>query len=567
MCPAQYAGRVRRPDRDTASSRSQAAPEHAATLQVGAADDHAEREADRVADEVIARLQSGESEAGEVEGHDDHEHRHDHVARSSALVGGAPEVGFEGGSLSADLSDRITGRRGTGAQLPTGVRRRLEDGFGTSLADVRVHDDAESASLNRAVSARAFTTGNDIFFGAGEFRPDTPEGERVLAHEIAHTQQQGGGARRTTIRRWWDFNQAKLDWSKATSIRTLKTRFVWFVSDTQGDELVVKLENQPVGLGQLTGEMHSSFGTAGSVVQKRLNTRDKAWIAGMLQAPAVAAGDSWGKFALTNPNFTAPPMKAPVDPTNANDYGRLQALNELRTSNDDLLAMTMAPGQSAEDLAKPNYGGTGYDPNVSVFRTQLERPEHARQLGKITAVDLFMGNNDRVTAGNSGNWFYDPKGAVTLIDHVDQGTGMAGKFRMGNDLQSWIDTCGEELKKGNLLKTATDALGSMARMAKAKSGDAGISAWLDQLDGGKTRREIIAANMAEGMSEQRKHLVKVFTATRYTVGGSKARSQKKSLKAVAQQTAAEDAGNAKFANTGADYYGTMKRRAEWLTKN
>ncbi|MCW2602922.1 MAG: hypothetical protein JWN61_1057, partial [Pseudonocardiales bacterium] len=68
----------------------------------------------------------------------------------------------------------------------------MESAFGGTFGDVRIHDDSESASLSRTMSARAFTTGSDVFFGAGEYQPDTPGGERMLAHELAHTRQSGG---------------------------------------------------------------------------------------------------------------------------------------------------------------------------------------------------------------------------------------------------------------------------------------------------------------------------------------------------------------------------------------
>ena len=72
----------------------------------------------------------------------------------------------------------------------------MEEGFGSSLSNVRIHDDTTTASLNQSMSARAFTSGPDIFFGHGQYSPGTATGERVLAHEIAHTLQPDQRARR-----------------------------------------------------------------------------------------------------------------------------------------------------------------------------------------------------------------------------------------------------------------------------------------------------------------------------------------------------------------------------------
>jgi hypothetical protein len=57
---------------------------------------------------------------------------------------------------------------------------------------VRVHTDDTAAALNRSVSARAFATGTDVYFGPGEYRPGSAEGDKLLAHELAHVVQQRG---------------------------------------------------------------------------------------------------------------------------------------------------------------------------------------------------------------------------------------------------------------------------------------------------------------------------------------------------------------------------------------
>jgi hypothetical protein len=53
-----------------------------------------------------------------------------------------------------------------------------------------VYDDTESADISRQLNAQAFTKGNDIFFGAGQYRPTKPQGSWLLAHELTHVVQQ-----------------------------------------------------------------------------------------------------------------------------------------------------------------------------------------------------------------------------------------------------------------------------------------------------------------------------------------------------------------------------------------
>src|SRR5262249_12706258 len=133
---------------------------------------------------------------------------HDAPVARSFGGGGAPEVGYEGGELSGDLTGRIEQARGGGRPLDDPVRQRMEAAFGTSLGDVRIHTDPRAAELNSSISARAFTTGRDIFFGSGEYRPETPAGQQMLAHELAHTVQQRAGVRR--IHRVWDLKAKDL---------------------------------------------------------------------------------------------------------------------------------------------------------------------------------------------------------------------------------------------------------------------------------------------------------------------------------------------------------------------
>jgi Domain of unknown function (DUF4157) len=98
------------------------------------------------------------------------------------------------GELEPDVEAAILRERGRGDTLGEGVRARMEGAFGTDFSSVRVHTDSKAHQLNRAVSAVAFTTADDIFFSRGAYQPDTSEGKKLLAHELTHVVQQGGQA-------------------------------------------------------------------------------------------------------------------------------------------------------------------------------------------------------------------------------------------------------------------------------------------------------------------------------------------------------------------------------------
>lgn len=80
-------------------------------------------------------------------------------------------------------------RRGTGEVLPTAIRRAMERELGVSLAGVRIHADSVAAQATQALDAEAFTIGEDIFFAAGKYAPDTHSGRKLLTHELTHVAQ------------------------------------------------------------------------------------------------------------------------------------------------------------------------------------------------------------------------------------------------------------------------------------------------------------------------------------------------------------------------------------------
>jgi hypothetical protein len=84
--------------------------------------------------------------------------------------------------------------RSSGTPLDAATRDRFEPPFGFDFARVKIHTDQRAADSARVIGALAYTSGNDIVFGAGRFAPWTDAGTRLLAHELAHTAQQRAGA-------------------------------------------------------------------------------------------------------------------------------------------------------------------------------------------------------------------------------------------------------------------------------------------------------------------------------------------------------------------------------------
>src|SRR5512134_3180172 len=86
------------------------------------------------------------------------------------------------------------------------MRRRARS---WSPASVRIHDDAEAAQNARRLSARAYTIGEHVVFGAGQYQPERVAGRHLIAHELAHVMQSRAGATAAVRRKEdWDFTPA-----------------------------------------------------------------------------------------------------------------------------------------------------------------------------------------------------------------------------------------------------------------------------------------------------------------------------------------------------------------------
>ncbi len=99
------------------------------------------------------------------------------------------------GGLTAtpEVETSIQQARGGGQSLADNIRQPMEQAFGSDFSGVKVHTDTQADQLNQSIQARAFTTGQDVFFRSGEYNPGSLGGQELLAHELTHVVQQGGG--------------------------------------------------------------------------------------------------------------------------------------------------------------------------------------------------------------------------------------------------------------------------------------------------------------------------------------------------------------------------------------
>ena len=149
-------------------------------LKIGAVGDRYEQEADRVAQDVVQRINAPAPKRGDKD-----------ELRMKPMV----QRLSDGGGMAAppDLDTSIQGARGGGQPLTESLRQPMERAFGTDFSGVKVHTDSHSDQLNQSIQAKAFTTGQDVFFRHGAYQPGSRGGQELIAHELTHVVQQNGG--------------------------------------------------------------------------------------------------------------------------------------------------------------------------------------------------------------------------------------------------------------------------------------------------------------------------------------------------------------------------------------
>ncbi len=99
----------------------------------------------------------------------------------------------------SDFSSYLDSMKGGGQPLSSKTRAFFEPRFGCDLSKVKVHSDLAAADSAQSIRARAFTQGSEIVFGPGEYSPESKRGQSLLAHELTHTVQQSNLAMQSML--------------------------------------------------------------------------------------------------------------------------------------------------------------------------------------------------------------------------------------------------------------------------------------------------------------------------------------------------------------------------------
>ncbi len=161
-----------------------------AKLTIGEVGDQYEQEADAVAADVVKKINAPPSPS-DVGGNNlqRQEIPEEELQMKPTLQ---RDGGVGGGAASEELEQNIESAKGGGQSLDPNLQTKMGDAMGADFSGVKIHTDAASDQLNRSIQAKAFATGQDVFFRQGAYSPQSESGQELIAHELTHVVQQGG---------------------------------------------------------------------------------------------------------------------------------------------------------------------------------------------------------------------------------------------------------------------------------------------------------------------------------------------------------------------------------------
>ncbi|MEH1919503.1 eCIS core domain-containing protein [Nostoc sp.] len=155
-------------------------------LTIGEPGDKYQQEADETARQVVQRIHQLQGEKVQRESFIE-----DEELQMKPMV---QHVADSGTAAISNLETSIQQERGSGQPLADRIKSPMEQAFGADFSGVKVHTDTQADQLNQSIQAKAFTTGQDVFFRQGAYQPGSRDGQELLAHELTHVVQQNGGA-------------------------------------------------------------------------------------------------------------------------------------------------------------------------------------------------------------------------------------------------------------------------------------------------------------------------------------------------------------------------------------
>lgn len=174
-------------------------------------------------DEVHNQLLAVQKKSHEVSDPNDADEKEaDEIARK---VAEGESAGFHGtggtinrkgqgaAEITPEFQSKLQDNKGKGQALPGDIQKDMGSKMGADFSSVKMHTDSEANAMSEGINAKAFTNGQDVYFGKGQFDTNSNEGKQLIAHELVHTKQQGNN---NAIQRKVDGHEPGKDYTSGT---------------------------------------------------------------------------------------------------------------------------------------------------------------------------------------------------------------------------------------------------------------------------------------------------------------------------------------------------------------
>ncbi len=337
-------------------------------LDVGDVDHPAEREADAIADRVMAGGAAAPASEGAGPA----------SIRAKANPGGANGAGTM--RTSATQSGAVSAL-GSGEAMSASDRSFFEPRLGQDLSHVRMHRGPAAETAAQSIGARAFTIGSNIAFGKGEYGTDHAA-RHLIAHELAHVQQNSLRGDGGTVR------MAKLDIVDANFVGPLQTNERRAAASCQID-----CDGKNIGKLHAMPMFHHT--SRGAPLAKSSGSDGVGAMLHFIRSGAIpkesscSSCKSWEIIQVLNTNSSAHPG------------GRQSYVDNANTKNNPFYTQVYLSGRGLHKIPR-NYvdAGDQVDTTVSLY----DRPfrSDAYLAGNPIAGDMFWNAEACVTCRKAG---------------------------------------------------------------------------------------------------------------------------------------------------------------------
>ncbi|OYQ62243.1 hypothetical protein B9G53_23185 [Pseudanabaena sp. SR411] len=434
-----------------------------AKLNIGEPDDKYEKEADNTAARVVKQINSSpqDSSVQKQEGEEASLQRslsssiqreegieeEDEELQMKSLVQRRENI--SGGEALEDLESSIQSARGSGQSLDPSLQTKMGQAMGSNFSGVKIHTDSQSDQLNKSIQAKAFTTGQDVFFRQGAYEPSSRGGQELIAHELTHVMQQTGIQGKSDITKV----SKKTNHTKDNLIPVQDRSIKISSSSLSHGQTIQRLSlvntnwedvtNVKASEGGVGGVLFISDRRSALVVKPDVRQKDEEMIASHLHGAMASTnkskrGGKWNISGLERRFATTDDVKRIKTRAYkiSQDYDDrtirlLSSIQADTTMIQEAAKGTSGFGELLQEQAKD--GGhiiTGENRTIgskakvkksSPLKMLTKDASFAISLGRLAAADIFLGNFDRIMgSANLDNLLMDvSKGKISPIDNVD----------------------------------------------------------------------------------------------------------------------------------------------------